>query len=68
MDESTSRPRINWDVIIHSIKIDPLTFDDIFNSEIFSDWIADLDYYFDWYKFTKESKIQFAKMRLTGLA
>jgi len=29
--------------------------------------MADLDYYFDWYRFTEENRIQFAKMRLTGL-
>jgi len=27
--------------------------------------MADLDYYFDWHKFTEENRIRFAKMRLT---
>jgi len=36
-DESTSRLRINEDDIICRIKIDPLTFDDILDSKIFSD-------------------------------
>jgi len=29
------------------IKIDPSTFNSIFDPKIFSDWIVDLDYYFD---------------------
>ena len=60
--------RINEDDIIRRIRIDLSTFDDILNSKIFSDWMTDLDYYFDWYKFTEESSIQFARMRLTGSA
>jgi len=29
--------------------------------------MIDLDYYFDWYGFTEESRIRFARMRLVGL-
>jgi len=61
------RPRINEDDIIRGIKIDPLTFDCIPDPKIFSDYVADLDYYFDWCKFTEESMIQFVRMRLTWL-
>ena len=64
-DESTSRPRINEDDIIRRNKIDPPIFDGILDPKIFSGWIADLDYYFDWYRFTEESRIRFARMRLT---
>ena len=56
-DESTSKTRINEDDIISKIKIDPPTFNGILNPKIFSNWMADLDYYFDWYRFTEESKI-----------
>jgi len=56
-DESTSKTRINEDDIIRKIKIDPPTFNGILNPKIFSNWMADLDYYFDWYRFTEESKI-----------
>ena len=45
--ENTDRHRDGEDDIICRIKIDPLTFNDILNLKIFSDWIADLDYYFD---------------------
>ena len=47
-DESTSKPRINEDDIIHRIKIEPPTFDDILDLKFFNDWMTDLDYYFDW--------------------
>jgi len=39
-DESTSRPRINEDDILHRIKINPLTFDNIFDPKVFSDWVV----------------------------
>ena len=51
--------------IICRIKIDPLTFNDVLDLKIFRDWMAQLDYNFDWYKFAEESKIQFARMKLT---
>jgi len=28
--------------------------------------MTDLNYYFDWYRFTNESMIRFARMKLTG--
>ena len=65
-DESTNRFRINEDDIIRRIKIDPLTFDWIFDPKIFSDWMASLDYYFDRYRFIEKSIIRFTRMRLTG--
>ena len=67
-DESISRPRISEDDIINRIKIDRPTFDDMLDLKIFSNWMTDLDYYFDWYTFTGKSRIQFTRMRLTGPA
>jgi len=64
-EENTNRRRDDEDDIIRRIKIDPFTFDGIFDSNIFSDWMAGLDYYFDWYMYIEESRIQFAMMRLT---
>jgi len=54
------------DDIIHRIKIDPSIFNNVLDSKIFRDWIADLDYYFNWYRLTKETRVQFARMRLLG--
>jgi len=49
---------------IRRIKIDPFTFDGTLDAKIFSDWRTNLDYYFGWYRFTEESRVQFARMRL----
>jgi len=67
-EDSTSRPRNNEYSIIHKIKIDPPTFNGILDPKLFSDWVAYVDYYFDWYKFTEESRVRFARMRLTRSA
>ena len=55
--ENTGRRRDGENDIIRRIKIDPPTFNCIFNSKIFSDSIADLDYYFDWYRFIEKSRV-----------
>ena len=65
-EEYANRHRNGEDDIIRKIKIDPLTFDGVFDPKIFSDWMAYLDYYFDWYRFTEKARIQFARMRLQG--
>jgi len=65
---NTNGRRDDKNDIIRRIKIDPPRFDDILDPKIFSDEIAYLDYYFDWYKFTKESRIQLVRIRLTGSA
>jgi len=64
--ENTNKRRDGEDNIIHKIKINPPTFDGINDPKIFSNWMTDLDYYFDWYKFTEKSRVRFARMRLTG--
>jgi len=65
--KNTNRCRDGEDDIIHKIKIDPSTFNGILDPNIFSDWIADLDYNFDWYRFTEESRVRLARMRLSQL-
>ena len=65
-EENTNRRKNEEDDIICRIKINPLTFDGTLDSKIFSDWMTNFDYYFDWYKFTEEGRIRFAKMRLLG--
>ena len=66
--ENIDRRRDGEDDVIRRIKIDPPTFKGILDSKIFNDWKADLDYYFDLYRFTEESKVWFAKMRLSESA
>ena len=66
--ENTDRRKDGEHDIIRRIKVDLLTFDCIFDLKIFSDWMANLNFYFDWYKFTEESRVRFAWMRLSGSA
>ena len=58
-------PRNDDDEIVRRIKVDSPTFDGAHDPMIFSDWLADIDYYFNWYKISKECKVQLARMRLT---
>ena len=46
-EENANRGRGGEDDIIHRIKIDPPIFDSILGPKIFSDWMADLNCYFD---------------------
>jgi len=57
-EENTNRHRDGEDDIVCRIKIDSPIFDCSLDLKICSDWTAELDYYFNWYMFTKKSKIQ----------
>ena len=35
---------------------------------VFSDWIASMEKYFDWYDMVDNRRVRFAKMKLVGLA
>lgn len=48
-DESVHRPRYTYDVT-HMINIKAPTSDCAHNPKDFGDCLADIDYYFDWYK------------------
>ena len=65
-EENTNRCRDGEDDIIHRIKTNLPTFNSILDPKFFSDWVANFDYYFDWYWFTEESRAQFARMKLSG--
>lgn len=66
MDESNLKPRSNDNDIRCRIKVEAPTFDGVHDLKVFSNWLVDIDYYFDWYKMSKEHKILFTKMRLVG--
>jgi len=40
-------PRDDDNDIVYRIKVDPLTFDSVHNPKVFSDWLANMNYYFD---------------------
>jgi len=50
------------DEIVRKIKIDPLTFDGVYYLMVFSDWLTDMDYYFNWYRISEEFKVRLARM------
>ena len=51
--ERTCRLSTDDDDFTYRIIIEDFTFDDFPNPRAFSDWLANLDYYFDRYKFSK---------------
>jgi len=46
-DERVHMPRDDDDEIVCRIKEDLPTFDDVHDPKVFSDWLVDMDYYFD---------------------
>ena len=64
-EDITNRHRDDKDDMTRRIKIDLFTFDGILDPKFFSDWMEDLNYYFDWYRFTEKNMIRFARMKLT---
>jgi len=48
-DKTIHRPRDDDNEFVHRIKVDPPPFDGVHDPKDFSNWLADIDYYFDWY-------------------
>ena len=64
-DDYESRGVHDWhdskDEIAHSFKLEDLKFDGYCDPSAFSDWLADMEYYFDWYKFSDAARLLFAR-------
>ncbi|KAK8954863.1 hypothetical protein KSP39_PZI002830 [Platanthera zijinensis] len=56
------------DDLIRRLRIDAPTFDGHLDPKAFSDWLMDMDHFFDWYEMNDERRIRFAKMKLVGQA
>ncbi|GFZ14757.1 similar to SEC6 [Actinidia rufa] len=54
--------------ITKKIKMEVPDFEGKVDPTAFSDWIASIEEYFDWYNMSDERRIQFSKMKLMGLA
>lgn len=54
--------------ITKKVRVDIPDFDGIIDPKVFSDWLAILEHYFDWYDMTDERKAKFAVMKLVGQA
>ena len=65
--ESTYKLRDDDDLTCRTI-IEDSTFDSFPNPQAFSDWLANLDYYFDRYRISEERRVRFVRIRLMGLA
>ncbi|KAK8951621.1 hypothetical protein KSP39_PZI004098 [Platanthera zijinensis] len=54
--------------ITRRIRLDAPSFDGRLDPKAFSDWLLDMDHYFEWYDMSDERCVRFAKMKLTGQA
>lgn len=54
--------------ITKKIKMDVPDFEGKVNPMLFSDWLASIEEYFDWYDMADDRRVRFAKMKLIGLA
>jgi hypothetical protein len=50
------------------IKIEALTFDGSLDPWVFTDWLRQMEHFFEWYNWAENKKVRFAKMKLTGRA
>jgi len=66
--ESTYKLRDDDDDLTCRTIIEESTFDGFPSPQAFSDWLANLDYYFDRYRISEVCRVRFARMRLMGSA
>ena len=52
------------DDITRKVKIEAPTFDGTYDPQFFSDWLANIDDYFDWYDIDDEHKVKYAGINL----
>uniref|UniRef100_A0A2N9GGF1 RNA-directed DNA polymerase n=1 Tax=Fagus sylvatica TaxID=28930 RepID=A0A2N9GGF1_FAGSY len=50
------------------IKIEAPTFDGSLDPWVFTDWLRQMEHFFEWYNWAENKKVRFAKMKLTGRA
>uniref|UniRef100_A0A5B7BML6 RNA-directed DNA polymerase n=1 Tax=Davidia involucrata TaxID=16924 RepID=A0A5B7BML6_DAVIN len=54
--------------ITRKVKIDAPSFDGKLDPNVFLDWLADIEDYFEWYDMSDYQRVRFAKMKLVGSA
>jgi len=52
----------------HRFKLEYPKFDNYCDSNIFSDWLADMERYFNWYRLPEVTRLLFARRKLIGSA
>ncbi|XP_057494072.1 uncharacterized protein LOC130779439 [Actinidia eriantha] len=50
------------------INVEAPTFDGRLDSKAFTDWIREMDHFFEWYNLSDDKKVRFAKMKLISRA
>ena len=50
------------------MRLEVLDFEGRVDPMVFSNWIASIEEYFDWYDMTNDRQVRFAKMKFVGLA
>lgn len=55
------------DNIAHKIKIDVLFLITFMTPNVFSDWLADMDHFFEWYVMLEVRRIRFTKISIRRL-
>ena len=42
------------------------TLDGLLDPKAFTDWVREMDQFFEWYKLSNDKKVRFAKLKLVG--
>ncbi|GFS42491.1 hypothetical protein Acr_00g0080110 [Actinidia rufa] len=50
------------------ISVEAPTFDGRLDPKAFTDWVREMDHFFEWYNLSNDRKVRFAKMKLIGRA
>lgn len=68
LERSHYEPHDTAGDITKKIKMEVPDFEGKVDPTVFSDWLASIEEYFEWYDMTDERRARFAKMKLVGLA
>jgi len=60
--------RARKEEIARRFKIDGPKFDGYCDPSVFSNWLADMECYFDWYEFLETTRVLFVRRKLVGSA
>ncbi|XP_038985543.1 uncharacterized protein LOC120111737 [Phoenix dactylifera] len=61
-------PRDPDEDIMRGIRIEAPTFDGRLDPKVFSDWLHEMDHFFEWYNLSEGKRVRFARMKLLGRA
>ena len=53
---------------MRGVKVEAPTFDGCLDPWVFTDWLRQMEHFFEWYNWAENKKVRFAKMKLIGRA